>query len=226
MLTIPQKNTETIIEEGIIYRPMRIEDLHVAAICFTESFQREPMVQSLSITFDDFLPFAEWCCEEAIHQKMGLVAVDELTNQIIGFTILQDALAEVPEEVLLDFECLLPVFIMLGGLQEKYLIENNTIMPGTVAVSFVTGVKKEYQGQKVSFNLFGQSLSVAKKAGYKKMITEVTGRLSQNAARRRFGFTPYASVVYHEFQLDGQNIFSNIEDSKLSCVLMEKCLLN
>jgi len=58
------------------------------------------------------------------------------------------------------------------------------------------------------------------------MITEVTGRLSQNGVRRRYAFTPYASILYREFLFEGEAIFGNIEDQSLSCVLMEKSLLN
>lgn len=214
------------IVEGVLYRNMEIHDIHAAAECFANSFQREPMVQSLGITAGEFMPFAEQCCEQATQDGMGLVAVDELTNKIAGFTILQDALAEMPEDIFVNHRNMLPIFEILEQLQNKYIAEKELTQQGEVVVSFVTGVNEEYQGTKIAFFLFGQSLELAKSKGYKNKITLVTGRLSQNGVRRRYSFTPYASVFYHDFQFEGKHVFKSIDDKNLSCVLMEKCLLN
>jgi hypothetical protein len=218
-------NKRLLVEEGIHYRPMHLEDVHNAAKCFVSSFQREPMVKSLGIKESEFLPFAQTCCSQAIEDGTGLVAIDDITGKMAGFTILQDALQEM-EMNIEEHKNLLPIFEMLGQLQSKYILEKNITMPGEVVVSFVTGVEPEFQGQKVALILFGQSLELAKRKGFKKMITEVTGRLSQNGVRRRYAFTSYASILYKEFLFDGQYVFGNIEDQTLSCMLMEKCLLN
>ncbi len=217
--------SQSLIEEGILYRIMQQEDLDDAAECFTLSFQREPMVRQLGIQKEEFMPFALVCCQQAIDQGMGLVAMDDATGKIAGFTILQDALDEISFD-LTEHQNFLPIFEMLGQLQSKYIVDKKIINYGDVVVSFVTGVHTEFQGTKVAFLLFGQSLELAKSKGFKKMITEVTGRLSQNGVRRRYAFTPYASVLYREFLFDGQPVFGNIEDQSLSCVLMEKSLLN
>jgi GNAT superfamily N-acetyltransferase len=217
--------SQTLVEEGIHYRIMESSDLQAAAECFARSFQREPMVRQLGIQKEEFIPFALVCCQQAIEQGMGLVAIDESTNEIAGFTILQDALDEIQFDITAH-QNFLPIFEMLGQLQSKYIADKKITAYGEVVVSFVTGVHPEYQGTKVAFLLFGQSLELAKAKDYKKMITEVTGRLSQNGVRRRYAFTPYASILYREFLFDGQAIFGNIEDQSLSCVLMEKSLLN
>ncbi|MFY8037839.1 MAG: hypothetical protein ACOVMQ_11760 [Cyclobacteriaceae bacterium] len=217
--------SQSLIEEGILYRIMQQEDLEGAAECFALSFQREPMVRQLGIQTEEFMPFAHVCCQQAIDQGMGLVAIDDATGKIAGFTILQDALDEISFD-LTEHQNFLPIFEMLGQLQSKYIVDKKIINYGDVVVSFVTGVHAEFQGTKVAFLLFGQSLELAKSKGFKKMITEVTGRLSQNGVRRRYAFTPYASVLYREFLFDGQPVFGNIEDQSLSCVLMEKSLLN
>lgn len=217
--------SQTLFQEGICYRIMQRNDLHEAANCFAMSFQREPMVRQLGIQKEEFIPFALVCCQLAIEKEMGLVAIDEVTEKIAGFTILQDALDEIEFDIS-QHQNFLPIFEMLGQLQSKYIADKKISAYGDVVVSFVTGVHPEFQGTKVAFLLFGQSLELAKSKGYKKMITEVTGRLSQNGVRRRYAFTPYASILYREFLFDGQPIFGNIEDQSLSCVLMEKNLLN
>ncbi|MBI3219002.1 MAG: hypothetical protein HYZ44_05795 [Bacteroidetes bacterium] len=217
--------SQTLVEDGILYRTMQSDDLNEVADCFARSFQREPMVRQLGIEKDEFMPFALVCCRQAIEQGMGLIAIDDATGKIAGFTILQDALDEIPFDISAH-QNFLPIFEMLGQLQSKYISDKKIVSFGDVVVSFVTGVQPEFQGTKVAFLLFGQSLELAKSKNYKKMITEVTGRLSQNGVRRRYAFTPYASILYREFLFDGQPVFGNIEDQSLSCVLMEKSLLN
>ncbi len=216
---------QTLSEGGIRYRAMLENDLDEVASCFASSFQREPMVQQLNIQKDEFMPFALVCCQQAIEQGMGLVAIDEASEKIAGFTILQDALFEMPFDIS-QHQNFLPIFELLGQLQSKYIIDKKVEHQGEVVVSFVTGVSPEFQGTKVAFLLFGQSLELAKEKKYKKMITEVTGRLSQNGVRRRYAFTPYTSILYREFLFDGKPVFGNIKDQSLSCVLMEKSLLN
>jgi hypothetical protein len=220
-----KENSAVLTEEGITYKLMDSSDLTEAAACFTNSFQREPMVKTLNISKEAFLPFAVASCKQAVEKEMALVAIDETTGKMAGFTILQDALEEI------DFDSsahtdFLPIFEMLGHLQSKYISEKNITQAGEVVVSFVTGVQSEYQGAKVAIQLFGQSIQLAKSKQYKKMITEVTGRLSQNGVKRRYAFTPYDSILYRDFSFEGQLVFSQIEDQSLSCVLMEKCLLN
>lgn len=202
---------------------MEQQDLHTAADCFTHSFQREPMVRHLKIRKEDFNAFALVCCQQAIDQGLGLVAVENATQKIAGFTILQDALNELQID-LTAYPFLLPIFDMLGQLQGQYISDKNVTQSGEVMVSFVTGVYPEFEGSKIAFSLFGHSIELAKSKHYRKMITEVTGRLSQNGVRRRYSFTPYSRILYRDFLFEGNRIFHGLEDSTLSCVLMEKIL--
>lgn len=208
-------------DHAITYRLMEQQDLHTAADCFTHSFQREPMVRHLKIRKEDFNAFALVCCQQAIDQGLGLVAVENATQKIAGFTILQDALNELQID-LTAYPFLLPVFELLGQLQGQYISDKNVTQSGEVMVSFVTGVYPEFEGSKIAFSLFGHSIELAKSKHYRRMITEVTGRLSQNGVRRRYSFTPYSRILYRDFLFEGKQIFHGLEDSTLSCVLMEK----
>ncbi len=210
-------------DHAITYRLMEQQDLHTAADCFTHSFQREPMVRHLKIRKEDFNAFALVCCQQAIDQGLGLVAVENATQKIAGFTILQDALDELQID-LTAYPFLLPIFDMLGQLQGQYISDKNVTQSGEVMVSFVTGVYPEFEGSKIAFSLFGHSIELAKSKHYRRMITEVTGRLSQNGVRRRYSFTPYSRILYRDFLFEGNRIFHGLEDSTLSCVLMEKIL--
>ncbi len=211
-----------LIETGIHYRSMQASDLESASLCFAVSFQREPMVQCLGISVEEFLPFARICCQLAIEQGLGLVAFDEQEGKIAGFTILQDALLEIPEDTFTGHGNLIPIFEILDRLQSNYIREKNISASGTVVVSFVTGVNLEYQGSKIAFHLFGQSMELAKALGFETMITLVTGRFSQNGVRRRYSFAPHSSIYYNDFQFKGETVFANLPDTKLSCMLMER----
>lgn len=221
--TMKKAQLQLLKDDAITYRLMHQQDLHASADCFTHSFQREPMVRHLKIQKEDFNSFALVCCQHAIHQGLGLVAVEDATQKVAGFTILQDALDDLQID-LGNYQFLLPIFEMLGQLQSQYISEKNVKQSGEVIVSFVTGVYPEFEGSKIAHSLFGRSIELAKSRHYQKMITEVTGRLSQNGVRRRYSFTPYSSVLYRDFLFEGKRIFDGLEDSTLSCVLMEKNL--
>lgn len=216
-----QEAASRIIDKTVEYRPMEPSDIEGSARCFAESFQREPMVKCLRIGVGQFLPFAKACCELAVKQQMGLVAVNLSVREVAGFTILQDAM----EDAAFDLDLcapLLPIFAMLGTLQNDYLTAKKITQKGIVVTSFVTGVAKQYQGSKVAHQLFGQSIQLAQLKGYKVMITEVTGRFSQNGVRRRYAFNTYSSSLYKDFVFEGKRVFEDIDDDTLSCMLMEK----
>jgi len=212
------------VKEGIIYRILNFSDVSAASECFTTSFQREPMVKAIGICKDDFLPFAELCCFEAAKTEMGIVAENLSSGKIIGVSILQDCLADDLEFDLNNFNILRPIFGILGMLQEEYIIDKKIQTKGEIAVSFVTGIDKDFEGQGISLELFAQSMNLAVQKGFQSMITQVTGRLSQNAARRRFNFSEYSKILYHNYEFNGKKVFEKIEDKLLSCVLMERAL--
>ncbi|MCU0440220.1 MAG: hypothetical protein MUC49_20210 [Raineya sp.] len=211
-----------ILEEGVSFGLLEENQIHQAAECFTLSFQREPMVRALEIPYQDFFNFAFEVCKKAFEQDMALVAIHE--QKVVGISILQDALEdEIAFEKLhrgLDI-----IFSLLGGLQQKYIDNYNVVEKGKVIVSFTTGIDKDFEGKNISLPLFSKVIEQAQKLGFKKMITELTGIYSQNAAKKRFQFKPLFEIRYKDFEYQGEKVFEKFpEGSNPTCVLMERIL--
>jgi len=220
---VRERGTVIIRERGFVTRIIQESDVQEAAICFAESFQREPMVLTLGVTLDEFLPFAEMCCTEAARTGMGVVIEDEVTGDIAGFALLNDAIQDSVEEVEIS-EKLIPCFTLLDTLLLNYIDDKQIYITGEVCVTFAGGAKKKYEGKGLGLYMMHGLIEIAKKKGYHTMISEVSGRFSQNLVGRRFKFTTHSKIKYHDFEFDGQRIFQGIPDEKLECILMERNL--
>ncbi len=221
--TVESAGTVIIRERGFVTRVIQEKDIQEAAICFAESFQREPMVAALNVTLEQFIPFAEFCCAEAARTGMGVVIEDEITGDVAGFALLSDAIQEPVSDALVP-ENLIPCFALLDTLLLKYIDDKEIFITGEVCVTFAGGAKKKYEGKGLGLYMMHGLIEIGKRKGYHTMISEVSGRFSQNLVGRRFKFSTHSKIAYHDFEFDGERVFQSIPDKKLECVLMERNL--
>jgi len=208
--------------EGFVYRQMTEQDVDQAAIIFAEAFQREPMVKATGMTVSEFMDFADGYCMHAAHTGMGLVVEEKITGDIIGMTILEDAINNDESEDLP--EKLEPIFAMLDSLYLSYIDDAQLYITGEVCVYSVSGIKKGYAGKGIGILLAGQAVELGRSHGYSTMIVAVTGRISQCIMGEKHGFTTHKSIWYQDFEFNGEKVFRNIPDKDLDCMLMESHL--
>lgn len=194
-----------------------------AAKCFTDSFQREPMVKALNIPFKDFYDFAIGVCESACLSQTAAIAIEPVSNKVVGISVIQDALEE--EEIDNIPVGLDMIFSVLGSLQQRYIEENEIKEKGKVAVAFSLGVDKDFLGIGIAHLVFEQTIKQAVSLGYSKMIGEASSINSQSLLGDKFGFKGIYSIRYKDFEYKGEKIFEKFpEGVNPTCLLMEKIL--
>ena len=69
--------------------------------------------------------------------------------------------------------------------------------------------------------LFRICANLARDRGFKRCVTECTGRYSQTAARKA-GFQERARLAYRDFLFDGRSVFARIEAPHTYLILFER----
>ena len=76
--------------------PFNKSDLESTIRCISHSFTQETMSQALGIDVNSYVSFAEIVSQRAIQYQLSLVAKNEDSGDVVGFSILEDFLAETP----------------------------------------------------------------------------------------------------------------------------------
>lgn len=200
--------------------PLQKSDLEQTIRCMSSSFSQETMSQALGIDVNSYLTFAEMFCQRAIKYNLSLVAKDEKTGDVIGFTILEDFLSEFPNIDGIDSR-FIPIINLINELDEWY-IKNYTVKLGEILHIFMTGIYEEYRGKGIAHQLMEKTFQVAKNNHFQKIIAECTGAVTQHI-RAKYGFKTLKEIDYQTFVYNGELIFKNIKDIP-TCKLMLKTL--
>src|SRR5262249_35812048 len=81
-------------QNNIIYRLLTEEYLEETIKFNTDHFiQHEYLVRGLNFDYNQFEPFVRACCEQTIREELSLIAIDKITNKVIGFSISEDLLS-------------------------------------------------------------------------------------------------------------------------------------
>lgn len=217
-------NTIILQEKLLNYGLLTKELISSAARCFTNSFQREPMVKALDISTEGFYSFAEKICEKAYLEEKAYIVIEPISQKVIGVCIIQDALEDEESIENID-EGLEVIFALLGSLQEKYIIENQLMTKGKVAMAFSLSIDQNFEGLGIAHFLLGESLKQARNLGYEKVITEATSVISQNLVKEKYEFKPLFEIRYKDFEYKGEKVFERFpEGANPTCILMEKVL--
>ncbi|GAB1538935.1 hypothetical protein NUACC21_16000 [Scytonema sp. NUACC21] len=196
-------------------------DLEQVIYCLSHTFPQETMSKALEINANSFSPFAEIVCRKAIKEQLSLVAKDEESGDVIGFSILEDFVSEFPKLDGIDTR-FLPILNLLSELDDWYK-SNYQLKPGEVLHLFMTGVDERYRGQGIAQKLMEEIFNVAKNNGYKSIIAECTGAITQHI-RAKYGFQAIKEIEYKTYLYNGELVFKGIDDPR-SCKLMLKTLV-
>lgn len=196
----------------VVYEFLSSDNADSAAELYTEVFLNdEPMTRQHGIDPEKFLP----CACEYLHfcaaQGMSVIAIDSLTQRIVGFGLTSDLTT--------DWDSVGPGMVtLLSFFRESVAIleevehrcpDLHDIRPGAVLHIFQGGVRREYRGRGVLTNIISRILIEAKNRGFQKIIGECTGPVSRHVLEKA-GFREAASVVYDEFEVDGKAYFAGI----------------
>lgn len=210
------------LRAGISYQILAEENLASSIECISRTFQSgEPMTKALGITLEEFKYFAKILLRKAVNDQLSLVATDNITGQVVGILIGEDFVTEALEGIETVSPKFLPIFELLGGLDEAYK-EKSLVKSGQLYHIFMVGVYKEYAG--LSVQLTNKVEIMARKKGYTSAIAEATSAISQKIYTKRLGFKEVEEIPpvrYAEFQHEGKSVFANITECD-SCRLIIK----
>ncbi len=193
-----------------------------ATACIASTFAAgEPMSQHLGITHDEFTQFARLFIEKTAYEGLSVVAVDE-EQQVIGATIAEDYATEPPAGLETISEKFTPVFALLGSLGERY-VTSQGVAPGTHYHIFMCGVYQRYANRRLAQKLNRFAQDMARERGFKAVVCEATGRVSQFVCTNQLGFAYVDEINYQDYLLAGEAVFADIT-SVDSCILYEKHL--
>jgi ribosomal protein S18 acetylase RimI-like enzyme len=198
--------------------PLGQSDLEQTIECVSRNFTQETMSKALGINRNSYMPFAEIVCQKAIEEQLSLVAKDEESEDIIGFSILEDCVAEFPDLDGIDPQ-FIPIMNLLGELGDWHK-SNYQVQSGDILHLFMTGVDEQYRRQGIASQLLEATISQAKSNNYNSVIAECTGAITQNITTK-YGFKAIKEIDYKSYIYNGELVFKDINETR-SCKLMLK----
>ncbi len=210
------------VKNGIVYDLLRAEDVKDASNCIAMAFSvGEPMSRTLTITLDEFLLFTAMFCEKAAADGLSFVAKNQQTGKLLGSLIVEDFLTNPPEGIDRISPKFEPIFALLEQLDDNYK-KQHPVQENEILHIFMSGVYKEYLGQKISTTLKQAAHAMGKIKKYKGAIAEATGPFSQKI-NANLGYELVDAIKYTDFEFNGKKTFAEITDCQ-SCQLLYKKL--
>ncbi len=198
--------------------PFDKNDLEQTIRCMSHSFAQEPMSQALGIDANSYIAWAEIVCQKAIQEQLSLVAKDEKSGDVIGFSIFEDLIADIPNFAHIDsrFQIILR---FLSKLNEWYL-KNYPVKSGTILHLFMIGVDEQHRGKGIAKKLMEATFNVAINNNYTSIIAECTGVITQHICAK-YDFKELQESEYKTYVYNGELVFKDIQENPI-CKLMIK----
>ena len=220
-----QRSTEMIKQlkyhDSISYEIMSPDDIEETVQCVLTTFTLgEPKCKALGITRSDGIVYAISYCNKAAEEGLSIIARDTETSKIAGFQINSDFMSEPPDGIEKISSRLYPIAAITDSLEKKYK-EKNPISKGELLYQLLIGVMPTYSKRNVGYTLGSLTWELARMKGFRGVITECTGPVSQYPAIQKADYREVASINYGEFVYCGQKIFQHVTDCKSTKLLMK-----
>ena len=195
------------------------EIVRLLATVFSES---EPPAVAMGLSFRDMEQFLRLFAPGAIADGLTIVARGSDTGKRAGVMLIDDFVAPPALDLNQISTKFLPIFAMLENLDEQYRREK-TILAGECLHLFMLGVDGAFVGCGIGQGLVKACLDHGIRKGYRMVVTEATGIVSQRVFRKN-GFVDRFSVTYRDFTYEGKAVFGSIEGHE-NAILMDRSLL-
>ncbi len=199
-----------------------LNEKHVeaASVCLCQCFTKEPMVKALGASFEEVLGSFTNVVKKSAKEGASLVAIEESTGAIAGVCINKDFTFN-PVEDDEDFsEAFFPIFALLDELNES-ASQLEGAQVGEVLHCFMLAVSEIYKSNKLGYRMTQRSCELSAEQGFKQVIMEATGGITQYLAETKFGFYEIGSIDYRSFVYEEEKVFSDIDEVQ-TCKLLLK----
>lgn len=198
------------------FEPLTAPFVDAAAQCLCEQFSaREPCARALRLSTSDLGPFVALLCRQSPSEGLSTIAVDERTGALLGCLIAEDFTTPLTAEMEAATRFMAPSLAMLNLLRVDVPELRDASLGTIVYVPLITSC---IGGQGIGTGLLARTLELARARGFKKVLAEVTGKVSQDLFARKFGHAVRAEVRYADFVYEGRHVFREIDDAP-SCQL-------
>lgn len=195
------------------------EMVRLLATVFSES---EPPAVAMGLSVRDLEQFLQLLAPRAIADGLTVLARSGDTGKLAG-VLLTDDFASPPA---LDLSQIspkfLPILSMLETLDEQFR-KGRTICTGEYLHLFMVAVDAQFAGRGIGHGLVKACLANGLRKGYRKALTEATGKISQHVFRKQ-GFADRFSVSYRDFKYEDKVVFASIQEHERA-ILMDKSLV-
>lgn len=198
----------------------RLEE--VLSYIIPELVRREPFSQALSLSESDLRNCVPLEIEQALPERLSLVALEPATNRFLGCLIAKDLLTPAPADLAALCPAMEPGFALLDQLHDEYLTKT-MVSKGEVLQVLFAVVFHQMSNLGIYTQLRQMAHQYAKQRGFKRVLGEATGVIVQYVLLKKFGQKVVAEIDYQSFRYQGKPTFASITSPR-SCMLIEGIL--
>lgn len=197
------------------------EHVEQASICVANAFLREPMTRTLGINYEQVLNDFAKPVEKVARDGLSVVAIDDETGDVIGVCVNKDYTVS-PVEEDNGYSDSLPIFTLVDQLDDAATQLIN-VPSNEVFHLYILAVDGNHCSEGIAAKLTERTYQIAKEKGFKQIVSEVTGPISQHIIGQKAGFQEIGRVNYRDFEYQGVKVFKSITDAE-ACLLVQKQL--
>jgi len=203
-----------------VARPSEAEEIiRLLATVFSES---EPPAVAMGLSSGDLEQFLQLFAHTAVAEGLTVLARCGDTGKLAGVLLTDDFASPPALDVSHISTKFLPILSMLETLDEQFR-KGRTVSAGEYLHLFMLAVDEQFAGRRIGQGLVEACLENGFRKGYRRALTEATGRVSQHVFRK-LGFVDRFSVSYRGFRYEDQVAFASIQGHE-SAILMDKSLV-
>lgn len=204
--------TTLLTNNHISYQILSIDKLRETVALVTKIFAyQEYAIKGAGLTYDTFSLFAELYCKASLKTGLSIIAVDEISGEVLGFSINEDPNAESAVDISLFQETDKAYDLFLALLNELNKFSNSDGIAGNNLHLYLLGVATEHQKRGIGTNLVVATEMIAKNKGFKNILVEATSPGTKPTCEK-LGYDNIGQIVYEEFEYNSEKPFSNITD--------------
>ena len=202
---------EPISKNGIIYKLLEENESEETQKLIVKIFvDDEYLTRESGLTYDEFSFLARDYCEYTIKKKLSFIAIDQQSQQVIGFIIAEDPFTKDtinPDKFVEVSEHYIPFNAILESLHEHYL--NIPKEPGSCYHSFLGGMVSDFRRRGILRQMNIYSEEYALKQGFKWILVEATSPATKFLCDKD-GYTNLGNIPYADFKLHNSYPFKHI----------------
>lgn len=171
--------------------------------------QESVLHKATGVSIEDYREYLNAPFEAMREQQLSLVATDSTTKQVIGCLIACDYAIQIHNPIESP-ESVKPINALLQQLDKSYR-ETRRIIPGQFILVDMAIVSPGARGRSIYQKLREAAHLVARNAGYKWAVGELSSAATQRVCVNKFGHKVCAEIEYSSFEYSGRRPFSTIQ---------------